>query len=120
MPRRKKVQEQEEQPRKFRMGKWTPNKVALMVIFIIAAADVYLNAHPLNWLVLALLGAYVGYGNVKEVDFLVPVITLVLVSLSVGALGGELLAPFLLNLSMAFGAAGIVVSLGLLIRVLWK
>jgi len=70
--------------------------------------------------VLALLGAYIGYGNVKEIDFLVPITAFVLIALSVGALGGELLAPFLLNLSIAFGGAGTVVSLGLMTKLIWK
>lgn len=117
MPRRKRKAKIQEMPPK---RQWNLNRIALLAILVIAAIDVYLGVHPLNWLVLALLGAYIGYGNFKEVNFLVPITAFVLISLTVGTLGGELLASFLLNLSIAFGAAGIVVSLGMMTKLIWK
>jgi hypothetical protein len=112
MPRTKKAVQTA--PRRLKWG-----ALALLCIFVVAAAAAYMPFPPTDMLVLALLGAYMALRNVQigeETKFITAVVGLVLVDFVLAALVPDMLARFLTNLTVAFGAAGLLIALGLLVK----
>lgn len=127
MPRRKKVVEVEKLSpiRKLNWG-----SIALVAIFVVsvisAVFSVFAPAYSFTsqaWLLLAIFGAYIAIKNIQvkeEISFLIGITAFVLIAYVVGQFGGNLLANFLLNMIIGFGAAGLLIALGLIIRLGWR
>jgi hypothetical protein len=97
--------------------------VSLVGIFVVAAAAAYMPFPPVDYLLLALLGAYMALRNVQvgeETEYITGVVGLVLVDFVLAALVPDLLARFLTNLTVGFGAAGMLIALGLLVKLGWR
>ena len=104
---------------------WGP--IAMAGIFVISAIAAALKingtALQVSWLMVAILGVYIALKNIQikeEIGFLVGVTAFVLIVSQIGPLGGELLYAFLINTAIGFGAAGLLIALGLIIRLGYK
>ncbi len=96
---------------------------AFALIFVLSAIFVYYPVGDLGALLLGILGALVAIRNIQraeELGFLVAVIALMIVSSTIQNLYTGLLSSFLVNLTLAFGVAGLIVALGLLVKLGWE
>ncbi len=103
---------------------FTVGTIAFVAIFLLAYAALYAETmtHTAIILLLAILGIIVAIFNVtvrQETDFLIAVTALNVILISWYQLLGDLpvmAKTFLTNLAVAFGAAGLVIALALIIQ----
>ena len=101
----------------------TIGTIAFVAIFLLAYAALYAEAsvHTAIILLLAILGIIVAIFNIRlqeEINFLVAVTALNVILVSWHQLLGlpEMAKAFLTNLAVAFGAAGLVIALAVIIQ----
>ncbi|HIQ49953.1 MAG TPA: hypothetical protein EYH56_02030 [Nanoarchaeota archaeon] len=105
------------------LSNFTVGTVAFVAIFLLAYAALYTEA-PMQTaiiLLLAILGVIVAIFNIttqQEINFLIAVTALNVILISWHQLLGlpEMAKTFLTNLAIAFGAAGLVIALAVIIR----
>ncbi len=102
---------------------FTVGTVAFIAIFLLAYAGLYLepSMQTAVVLLLAIFGVIVAIFNVtaqQEINFLVSVTALNVILISWHQLLGlpEMAKMFLTNLAVAFGAAGLVIALAVIIQ----
>lgn len=102
---------------------FTVGTVAFVIIFLLAYASLYVEASMQTAIILllAILGVIVAIFNVtikEEISFLVSVTALNVILISWHQLLGlpEMAKAFLTNLAVAFGAAGLVIALAVIIQ----
>ena len=100
--------------------------IALVVIFLLAAVSIYV---PLDaaatYAVLGVLGAVIAILNIKKAEeqpFLLAVIALMVLATVVFAIPGmpTEIGEFLVRISIPFGIAGLIVALGLIVKIVWE
>ncbi len=101
----------------------TVGTIAFVAIFLLAYAGLYAEAslHTAIILILAILGVIVAVLNVavkEEINFLIAVTSLNVILVSWYMLLGlpEIAKTFLTNLAVAFGTAGLVIALAVIIQ----
>ncbi|MFQ6009915.1 MAG: hypothetical protein ACE5J7_02230 [Candidatus Aenigmatarchaeota archaeon] len=100
--------------------------IALVVIFALAAVSIYV---PLDaaatYIVLGVMGAIIAILNIRKAEeqpFLLAVIALMVLTTVVYAIPimPYQVGEFLVRISIPFGIAGLIVALGLIIKIAWE
>ncbi|MBN2202939.1 MAG: hypothetical protein JW700_02035 [Candidatus Aenigmarchaeota archaeon] len=111
---------------KAKKKKYTAGTFWFLAIFVVSILGTFLPNTTIIWLILGISGAIVAYENIQrkeETSFLIAIssmIIIIVMFLSFPSFCGyeiPIANDFLLNLGVAFGVAGFVVSLGLITRV---
>ncbi|MFH0929501.1 MAG: hypothetical protein V1818_04085 [Candidatus Aenigmatarchaeota archaeon] len=110
---------------KAKKRKYTAGTFWFLAIFIVSILGTFLPNTMILWLILGISGAIVAYENIQrkeETSFLIAISSILIIIVMFllfpmfSGVDMSLIGDFLLNLGVAFGVAGFVVSLGLITR----
>ena len=100
--------------------------LSLLVIFILAAVSVYVEIDAsVTYIILGFLGAIVAILNIRkseEQPFLLATVALMVMTTVVYGLPimPYQIGEFLVRISVSFGIAGLIVALGLIVKIVWE